>query len=125
MSRYSGKRSSVPRSTPSLCRRRMARLRVEDDVREHEPLSLDHGPDPAGERHGEDRTRVHEGVELAVLAARVDRGRQVCQQPFVELTTCEGSVQDSWIDTTDDRPKAGVDELSGQLGRVSAPDRKQ
>ena len=50
------------------------------EVREPEPLPLDHVPDPHRDRPVEHRPGVAERVELAVLPARIDAGRQVREQ---------------------------------------------
>ena len=69
----------------------------------------------------EERPGVHEGVELAVLAARVDSGGQVGEEPRVVRAPGERRVEHARIDADDDRREAAVDELAGQLGRCRAP----
>jgi hypothetical protein len=68
---------------------------------------------------------VDEGVELAVLAARVDAGWKVGEQRLVEASPDEAGVELVGIDAYEDRPEAGVGELAGESGGVAAPERKQ
>jgi hypothetical protein len=68
---------------------------------------------------------VDEGVELAVLAAGIDAGGKVGEQRLVEAAADEGGIELVGIDADEDRLEAGVDELAGEGGGVTAPERKQ
>src|SRR6185312_10003635 len=55
------------------------------------------------------RPGAHEGVELAALAAGVDRGRQVVEQILIEQPSSEASVELTWIDADKMCAEAGSD----------------
>ena len=90
-----------------------------------EPLARD---DLAGldrRAAAEHRTGVDEGMELAVLAARIDAGRQVGEQRRVELAAGERRVEHARIDAGEPRAQAAGDHLAREPRRRHAPQRKQ
>ncbi len=54
---------------------------------------------------------VHEGVELAVLPARVHALGEIFQVPLVKCAPDEAGVQRPGINADHDRSKAGLDHL--------------
>src|SRR5438128_2093639 len=75
-------------------------------VAEDESLALDDLSRLACDRRGEDRARGDEGVELPVLAAGVDAGRELSEQPLVVAASAEGGVEHARIDTDERRHEA-------------------
>src|SRR6185369_17824671 len=55
-----------------------------EQIREHEPAALDDLAAAHGDRRGEHRAVRDARVELAVLAARVDAGREIVEERGVE-----------------------------------------
>ena len=63
-------------------------------------------------------------MELAVLAARIHAGGEIVEQPLVEPSPGERTVELPRIDARDDRLKARGDELARETGRVPVPEWK-
>ena len=61
----------------------------------------------------EERSRIHTGVELAPLAARIDSLRQVGQEGGVELSPGELRTQLGRVDARENRPIAAANKLLG------------
>ena len=68
-------------------------------VAEQESVTLNDFPDPDGESFPEDRSGIDEGVELAVLAAGINAGREIVEQLLVEPAPGERAVELCRIDT--------------------------
>src|SRR5215210_307110 len=69
----------------------------QDHIGEDEAVALDDIAHVGIYRLSEHRPIPHEGVKLAVLAARIDTSRQVGQQRSVEGTTRERAVKLPWV----------------------------
>src|SRR5947207_14192712 len=65
---------------------------------------------------------MDEGVELAVLAAGIDIGRQIAEQILVERAAHEDGIEGFRVHTDQHGLEAETNQLSGQLIRVQAPD---
>jgi hypothetical protein len=61
-------------------------------------------------------------VELTVLAAGIDAGRQFGQQPFVVAAPRKAGVEQARIDADERRLEAGGEELLRKRGRVVPPE---
>lgn len=68
---------------------------------------------------------MDEGVELAVLAAGVDGGRQVTEQLLVERPAGEGGVEAGGVDADQHCLEPAGEELARQQAGVAAPDGEQ
>jgi hypothetical protein len=68
---------------------------------------------------------VDEGVELAVLAAGVDGGRKVSEEPLIEAATGERRIELTRVDADERCFEPRGDELMGELGGVEPPDREE
>jgi diguanylate cyclase (GGDEF)-like protein/PAS domain S-box-containing protein len=86
------------------------------------PVAHDDGAARDRDGPGEDGTPVHEGVELALLAARVHRRRQVVEEIGVVLPPGEAPVQLRGIDADQHRAEPRLHELPRQHCRVAPPD---
>jgi hypothetical protein len=64
---------------------------------------------------------MNKRVELAVLAAGVDAGRQFGQEPLLVAAAREGRVEHARIDADERRLEAGGEELLRKRGRVLSP----
>ena len=64
-------------------------------------------------------------MELAVLAAGIDPGRQFGEQPFVVTSPGEGWVEQLRIDADERRLEACVEELARESGRIASPEREK
>ena len=106
----------------SCCPRRRDRVRGETQVGEDEAVALDDFADGDRDRGGEHRAGVHEGVELAALAAGVDRRRQLGEQRGVELAPREPGVERLGIDAGQARAQAdaaGLPLIEARLPRAA------
>src|SRR5690606_28417741 len=118
-----GPRSAAAAGTPGLsCR--VHRPARRHQVREPEPAPLHHRTSPDRHRPVEDRTVVHERVELAALAARVARGGQVGEERGVVRTAAERRVELPGVHAHDDGAEPRVDERASERLRVTAPQRE-
>ena len=70
---------------------------------------------------GEDWAAVNEGVELAVLATRIDVWREAVEQLPVKRPPRERSVEPGRVDADEKGLEAVLDELLGQELGVAAP----
>src|SRR5438552_132946 len=75
----------------------------------------------AGHRAGEERATEYEGVELAVLAARIDAGRQLREKPLIVEPAREVRRQRLGVHTADDGAKAKPQKFRRQLARIPLP----
>src|SRR5947207_193956 len=73
----------------------------------------------------EHRAAMREGVELAALAARIDRGRQLVEQARVEFASHEYPIQDLWVHTRQARAQSARYHFPRQRCRVRAEQRKE
>src|SRR5688572_33442254 len=73
----------------------------------------------------EHRAVVREGVELAALAARIDRWRQLREQCPVELAAGKRPIDHLGIQTGDARTQPSADHLARERRRVRAEQREQ
>lgn len=73
----------------------------------------------------EDRSRVDERVELAVLTAWVDAGGQGPEEGTVVLPATELLAQPPWVDAAHDGLEAQLDELPRKLSSISSPEGKE
>src|SRR6267378_4016883 len=72
-----------------------------------------------------DGTVENERMEFAVLAARIDAGRQIGEKRFVENATREGWIEDTRIYTNHNRLKTQAQKIAGEFARIALPDGKQ
>src|SRR5439155_19196400 len=80
--------------------------------------------DAHAQRTREERSRVRERVELAVLAARIDaRARDIANEALVDRATEPRRVELRRLDAREHGPPADRDEFREQIGRRLAPDR--
>src|SRR5262249_51709758 len=91
-------------------------------VAKDEAIALDDLSSLAGDRLDKDRPRMDKRVELAVFAAGIDAGRQLCDQPFVVGSPGEGGVEPARIDADERRLEARVEKLSRKRGGVLSPE---
>src|SRR6267154_5429130 len=64
-------------------------------------------------------------MEFAVLAARIDAGRQIGEERFVEDTTCEGRIEDTRIYTNHNCLKTQAQKIASEFARITLPDGEQ
>src|SRR6266404_5898652 len=64
-------------------------------------------------------------MEFAVLAARIDAGRQIGEERFVEDTTCEGRIEDTRIYANHNCLKTQAQKIAGKFARITLPDGEQ
>ena len=88
-------------------------------------LSAHHGARAGCDRRGEHRSIHNAGVELTVLAQRVDGRRKLGKERTVKPTAGNGGWQRGWVDGSHDRLHPGLDHLLGKVGGVLSPDRKE
>src|SRR5206468_4249238 len=81
-----------------------------------EAVAVDDVAARAVDRGGE--PGVDEGVELAVLAAGVDGGRKVGEEPLIEAATGERRIELTRVDADERCFEPRGDELVGELGGV-------
>jgi hypothetical protein len=103
-------RFSAGRTRPSPRRAR----RTREHVAEHESVTLDDFAHLDVDRCPESRRIPHEGVELAALPARVDGRGEVVQEPRVEVAPDVPGIELGRVDTGEDRPDPGGDDLPGK-----------
>src|SRR5688572_16069542 len=88
--------SVLSRSNSQVRRMLLAQFGDEEMARRgRDGLQLVDGGDLVRDRPGKTGTVEHEGVELAVLAARVDPGGQVGDEAGVELPGAERAVEEA------------------------------
>src|SRR5271156_4737631 len=96
-----------------------------EDIGENEAISLYDLAHGDIDRFPEAGTVINEGMELAVLPAWVDAGRQVGEELGVEIAAGEFGGQHLRIDAGDFRAKARGDHGPGQIAGRNLPDGKQ
>src|SRR5260370_18164452 len=94
------------------------------EVGEDEPVALYRLTDAHLDGAAEHRARGRKGMELAVLAARVDPRRQIGEQTGVEAAPRERGRQLLRIDAGQGRLETGGQHLPRQLPGVTHPERK-
>src|ERR1700677_4331499 len=99
----------------------LRRLQIAKD----KALALNDLAGVAGNRLGEDRAGMDEGVELAVLPAGVNARGQIGEQLLVIGTPREGGVERLRVQADDVRLEAGGDELASQDAGVASPQREE
>ena len=109
---------------PRSGRRRTGRSGL-DQVDVLEPPIAQHAFAPRQrQRIAPQRTGVHTGVELAVLAARIATRGQFVEQLRVEWAPAECGVELLRVDAAEDRAEAVSDEAAREARGVLAPQRK-
>src|SRR5581483_3128706 len=88
-------------------------------VGEDEPVSLDSDARFDRNRRREHRSIVRKRVELAALAARVDRRRQLGEKARVEVAPGECAIELARVHARDPRTQAGGDHLSRERRRAA------
>lgn len=94
---------------------------VWEHIGDDETLALAYLAHLHGERMGEHWTGAGDGMELAPLAAGVDRGRQVGQEGRVEGPTCEGRGQATRVDARHQGTETALYHVPREVGGRQAP----
>src|SRR4029077_10467238 len=94
------------------------------NIREDEAVAVHHLAGPNLERPREHRAAVGERMELAALAAWIDRGGQVVEQRRIEVTTGKCLAEHARIDARQTRTQTACDHLTRQRRRVDAEQRE-
>src|SRR6195256_5277328 len=76
-------------------------------------------------RRLKDGTVENERMEFAVLAARIDAGRQIGEERFVEDATREGRIEDTRIYTNHNCLKTQAQKIAREFARITLPDGEQ
>jgi len=76
-------------------------------------------------RRLKDGTIENERMEFAVLAARIDAGRQIGEERFVEDATREGRIEDTRINTNHNCLKTQTQKIASESARITFPNGEQ
>src|SRR5580658_2723865 len=113
------------RSTGFECYRAKISALPGQYVSEYEAIAFDRLADVHVQRVGEPRPVDHEGVEFAVLPARIDPGREVAQQFVVVPAAGQRRRGLGRVYACDDRADTEAEHLAGESRGGPLPQREQ